>query len=52
MRLVGSQRIATAEIEVENPAFDVTPARYVRGVITEAGVASPPNNDTIAALFA
>ena len=52
VRLVGSQRIAAAEIEVENPAFDVTPARYIRGVITEVGVASPPNNDTIAALFA
>ncbi len=51
VRLVGSQRIAAAEIEVENPAFDVTPAHYIRGVITEAGVASPPNNDTIAALF-
>jgi methylthioribose-1-phosphate isomerase len=51
VRLVGSQRIAAADIEVENPAFDVTPARYIRGIITEAGVASPPNASTIAALF-
>jgi methylthioribose-1-phosphate isomerase len=52
VRLVGTQRLAAAEIEVENPAFDVTPAKYVRGIITEAGVASPPDVGTIAALFA
>jgi methylthioribose-1-phosphate isomerase len=52
VRMVGSQRIAAADIEVENPAFDVTPARYIRGIITEAGVASPPDQHTIAALFA
>jgi methylthioribose-1-phosphate isomerase len=52
IRLVGTQRIAAPDVEVENPAFDVTPARYVRGIITEAGVAVPPNPDTIAALFA
>jgi methylthioribose-1-phosphate isomerase len=27
---------------VKNPAFDVTPARYVTGIITEKGVARPP----------
>jgi methylthioribose-1-phosphate isomerase len=52
VRMVGSQRIAAAAIEVENPAFDVTPARYIRGIITEAGVASPPDVHTIAKLFA
>jgi methylthioribose-1-phosphate isomerase len=52
VRIVGTRRLAAAEIEVENPAFDVTPARYVRGIITEAGVASPPDVGTIAALFA
>ncbi len=51
VRTVGSQRIAAADIEVENPAFDVTPAKYIRGIITEAGVASPPDANTIAALF-
>lgn len=51
VRLVGTQRIAAPDVEVENPAFDVTPARYIRGIITEVGVALPPNPDTIAALF-
>jgi len=52
VRLVGAQRIVSPDIEVANPAFDVTPARYIRGIITEAGVAMPPNEATIAALFA
>jgi methylthioribose-1-phosphate isomerase len=51
IRRVGMQRIAAADVEVENPAFDVTPARYIRAIITEAGLASPPNRNTIAALF-
>jgi methylthioribose-1-phosphate isomerase len=51
VRLVGSQRIASPDVEVANPAFDVTPARYIRGIITEVGVAMPPNEGTIAALF-
>lgn len=51
VRLVGSQRIAGPEVEVANPAFDVTPAPFIRGIITEAGVAAPPNSDTVAALF-
>lgn len=51
VRTVGSQRIAAADIEVENPAFDVTPAKYIRGIITEAGVASPPDERSVAALF-
>jgi methylthioribose-1-phosphate isomerase len=34
--------VAPENIEVENPAFDVTPARYVTAIITERGVARPP----------
>ena len=52
VRQVGMQPIVSPEVEVANPAFDVTPARYIRGIITEAGVAMPPNSQTIAALFA
>jgi methylthioribose-1-phosphate isomerase len=51
VRMVGAQRIAASEIEVENPAFDVTPARYIRGIITEAGIAMPPTQTSIAALL-
>jgi methylthioribose-1-phosphate isomerase len=52
VRQIGTQPIVSPEVEIANPAFDVTPARYIRGIITEAGVAMPPNRDTIAALFA
>lgn len=34
-------------IDVYNPAFDVTPARYIRGIITEKGVISPVTEETI-----
>jgi methylthioribose-1-phosphate isomerase len=34
--------IAPAGIKVGNPAFDVTPAKYVTGIITEKGIAYPP----------
>ncbi|MEX2262852.1 MAG: S-methyl-5-thioribose-1-phosphate isomerase [Bryobacteraceae bacterium] len=35
-------RIAPEGTAVENPAFDVTPSRYVTAIITERGVARPP----------
>lgn len=33
---------APAEVPVYNPAFDVTPAKYITGIITEKGIVSPP----------
>jgi methylthioribose-1-phosphate isomerase len=32
-----------------NPAFDVTPARYVSAIVTEAGIARAPYGETLAA---
>lgn len=34
-------RIAPMGVKVRNPAFDVTPAKYVTGIITEKGVFRP-----------
>ncbi|HHN94190.1 MAG TPA: S-methyl-5-thioribose-1-phosphate isomerase [Anaerolineae bacterium] len=34
--------IAPAGVTVANPAFDVTPHRYVTGIVTERGVVYPP----------
>jgi methylthioribose-1-phosphate isomerase len=34
--------IAPEGIKVGNPAFDVTPAKYVTGIVTEKGIAYPP----------
>ena len=39
-------------VKVRNPAFDVTPARMVTGIITERGVARPPYADSLARLVA
>jgi methylthioribose-1-phosphate isomerase len=35
---------------VKNPAFDVTPAKYITGIITENGVAEPPFETSLADL--
>ena len=42
--------VAPENVEVENPAFDVTPARYVTAIITEKGVARAPYEETLPAL--
>ena len=34
--------VAPEGVEAVNPGFDVTPAKYVSAIITEAGVARPP----------
>ncbi|MGE5648362.1 MAG: S-methyl-5-thioribose-1-phosphate isomerase [Acidobacteriota bacterium] len=44
-------RIAPADVRVENPAFDVTPNRYVSAIVTERGVARQPYRDSLASLF-
>jgi methylthioribose-1-phosphate isomerase len=43
-------QIAPDGIRIENPAFDVTPNRYIAGIITEKGVAKPPYEESIPAL--
>jgi len=40
-------RIAPEGTAVENPAFDVTPARYVAAIITEKGVARAPFEESL-----
>ena len=37
-------------VGIENPAFDVTPAKYVTAIITERGVLKAPYGDSIAAM--
>jgi methylthioribose-1-phosphate isomerase len=39
--------IAPEGVQVENPAFDVTPAKYVTAIITERGVAKPPYEESL-----
>ena len=47
--LAGS-RVAAEGVHVFNPAFDVTPSRYITAIVTEWGVARPPYERTLAAL--
>lgn len=39
--------VAPETVRVENPAFDVTPNRYVSAIITERGVARPPYTESL-----
>jgi methylthioribose-1-phosphate isomerase len=43
-------RIAPDGVGVWNPAFDVTPARYVTAIVTERGIAHAPYAESLAAL--
>jgi methylthioribose-1-phosphate isomerase len=44
--------VAPEGVRVENPAFDVTPNRYVTAIITERGVARAPYAASLAGLLA
>jgi methylthioribose-1-phosphate isomerase len=39
---VGTSRLTPEGARIRNPAFDVTPAKYVTAIITERGIARPP----------
>jgi methylthioribose-1-phosphate isomerase len=41
-------RIAPEGVHVANPAFDVTPQRYITAIITDAGIARPPFDISLA----
>jgi methylthioribose-1-phosphate isomerase len=45
------RRIAPKGIEVYNPAFDVTPHRYVTALITERGLVRPPLGEGLRRVF-
>jgi methylthioribose-1-phosphate isomerase len=45
-RLFGT-RIAPEGVQVRNPAFDVTPARYIAAIVTERGIARPPYGESL-----
>ncbi|HWQ89413.1 MAG TPA: S-methyl-5-thioribose-1-phosphate isomerase [Desulfitobacteriaceae bacterium] len=42
IREIGGVQIAPSEVDVYNPAFDVTPAKYITGIITENGIIGQP----------
>ena len=44
-------RVAAEGVDVFNPAFDVTPARYISAIVTERGVARAPFDQSLPALL-
>jgi methylthioribose-1-phosphate isomerase len=46
-----SLEIGPPGVKVYNPAFDITPSRYVTGIITEKGVVGPPYRREIKKIF-
>jgi methylthioribose-1-phosphate isomerase len=49
---IAGKAIAPEGVAVENPAFDVTPAKYVTCIVTERGIARPPYAESLAKLAA
>jgi methylthioribose-1-phosphate isomerase len=49
---VGPTRLTPDGARVRNPAFDVTPARFVTAIITDTGVARAPYVESLAGLVA
>ena len=48
---VGDTQVTPDNTDVANPAFDITPAKYVTAIITEVGIAYPPFEETLAELI-
>ena len=44
---IQGRQLAPTKIKTFNPAFDVTPAQYISGIITEAGVLKAPFKQSI-----
>ena len=48
---VGDWQITPIGTPVGNPAFDITPAKYITALITEDGLVYPPYEENLAKLF-
>ena len=48
---VGPSQVTPDGAKIRNPAFDVTPARYITAIVTEKGIARPDFTSTLPALF-
>ncbi|MBV7332882.1 S-methyl-5-thioribose-1-phosphate isomerase [Chloroflexi bacterium TSY] len=44
---IGQRQIAPDDVPVYNPAFDVTPHRYITGIVTEEGICYPPFTESL-----
>jgi methylthioribose-1-phosphate isomerase len=44
---IAGKQMTPDGVQIENPAFDVTPARYVAAIITERGIARAPYTESL-----
>jgi methylthioribose-1-phosphate isomerase len=44
---IAGRQMVPDGVEVENPAFDVTPAKYVTAIVTEKGIARAPYEESL-----
>jgi methylthioribose-1-phosphate isomerase len=47
---IAGKQVTPDGVSIENPAFDVTPAKYVAAIITERGIARAPYQQSLQAL--
>ncbi len=48
---IGEKKTAPDDVDVINPAFDMTPPEFISGIITEKGVAVAPFEESLKKLF-
>jgi methylthioribose-1-phosphate isomerase len=48
---LGSAQLTPEGVNIRNPAFDITPHRYIAGIITEKGILGPPYHETLKRAF-
>jgi methylthioribose-1-phosphate isomerase len=44
---VGAAQLGPTGVSARNPAFDVTPAELITAIVTERGIAEPPNAESL-----
>jgi methylthioribose-1-phosphate isomerase len=47
---IGGYQITPDDVQIANPAFDITPSRYITGIITERGIARAPYLESLVRL--
>jgi methylthioribose-1-phosphate isomerase len=47
---IAGKRMTPEGVQIENPAFDVTPAKYVTAIVTERGIARAPYGKSLGEL--
>ena len=49
---LGTARLTPIGAGIRNPAFDITPHRYIAGIVTERGILRPPFSESLKQAFA